>query len=369
MKPTLLVVGSALGLFLAACCCGGTGWDIRKAEKAAAEGRYDEAITIYEQILVEHPDSKKAPEVSDAITEAMIARTGALWGASEWENAGRSYLEVTGRFADPGEAADAIWGATGTNVVLAADYVLFLDDGMTDENLEGMAIWLKDQRELLPEGLRDDASGWLCGHRAEFHAYSTCRDVNPDIANLDQIDPAAGVADGEIVAPMEATERLDEAEAACSRLALLVSVCEGEDRDEIEAIVNSGALGELKANVDARVAEWRAYVDAKQAEWEAECQRESEDALRRASRLGDTCARTVRRLEDLEEKWLYPILTNQRNAVINSVFEMKPHNEKHSETEDALQEIEDEVEAAEWPDEIQQTTLEGVRTEQGRCNR
>ena len=232
-----------------------------------------------------------------------------------------------------------------TQPTKAAMFVEHKDKGFTNEGLMGMEDFLEKYRLVIPAELRAEASDWVCSNRAAFPAYVFIRDLDPEV---------------EAATPLEAEARL---ERAGSDIVLVMGMsiyagCEGDAGEEIMAILQADTRKQLRANVEAKI-----------AEWEAECQRESEDALRRASRLGDTCARTVRRLNDLEEKWLYPILTNQRNAVINSVFEMRPHNEKHSETEDALQEIEDEVEAAEWPDEIQQTTLEGVRTEQGRCNR
>ena len=102
----LMVVGSVLGVFLAA-CCGGAGSKIKEAESATAEGRYDDAIAIYEQVLVEHPDSEEAALVPKAIEDTMLAKASSLDIGGRYDEAIDVYEELASRRPDGEGAAKA----------------------------------------------------------------------------------------------------------------------------------------------------------------------------------------------------------------------------------------------------------------------
>lgn len=227
------------------CCINPAGSAFRKAEELAADGQYDEAIAAYEEVASKYPKSEEAALVPDAITDTMIARTGALWNEGRWVECGRSFFEVSSRFGDLATAVEAVEGATGTDAALAAVYVENLDTGPTDEAIDGMTLLFERYGDRVPAGLHEEAAAWLCGNRASFPSYSACRDVDPVLE---------GRGSKEMV--LEIYDRYEAARTSCTLIGRLGEVCDDEVRAEISALP-AGNLASFERAIREREPGWK----------------------------------------------------------------------------------------------------------------
>lgn len=342
-RKRLIIIAVVTGLMIT-CCCSCSGSKVAQAESAVAEGRYDEAIVLYEQVLVEHPDSEEAIQAPEAITDVMIARTGALYTAEEWKKCGRSYLEVADRIGDLGEAMTRVREATGTNAHHAGLYVAIMDEGATDENFDFAVDWLETMGLSADEGPRTAITEWLCGHRDEFPAYQVCRGITTETASRPIEDAMAA---------------FQEAEAACERVGMLADVCDGEVAEELVALVRSPALAELRTGIDARQNEWRTLIENQAEAWleeAAEAGRECEDASRQLSKA----------------KRILNKLIPQELAGWTSDYQMRDARQRVSTAEANLAQArrsmptEDEI-PTEWPSDIKASTTEALSSLQPSC--
>jgi len=249
----MLVVGSAMGVVLVACCCGAS-MDFRKADKAASEGRYDEAIVIYEQILAENPDNENGTRASKGIEDTLLVQADHLFAEGEYAEAGRVYRHMTERFRGSGSRKDEV--EAGDSLFQAQIFAIHVDNGPSDAAFDEVyAVWSEEEGAF-----KAAVAEWLCDNRADFPAYTTCRDVDPDVADM-TIDVVR--------------DRVTNTEEACSRLQRLSGVCGGDFATEITDMTGeAGGLAKLRTAA---------------AEREVAFKKDTERALAegRASMLGD----------------------------------------------------------------------------------
>ena len=230
MKTTagLMVVGSVLGVFLAA-CCGGAGSKIKEAESATAEGRYDEAIAIYEQVLVEHPDSEKATLVPKAIEDTMLAKADSLFASGDFLAAGRAFGELADRFPDAVNRTSDV--PSGTGLARAHTFSVHVDSGPTEGALDDLhGLWSTGSGPF-----KEVVGTWLCENRTGFPQYKICSDVSTDVLG----SPA-----------VEVFTRFEEMERSCNAVTRLKDVCGSEVDLEIAAIVGAADIEALGQRID-----------------------------------------------------------------------------------------------------------------------
>ena len=337
-----VAIFTTLSVALGGCCINPAGSAFSEAEELAALGNHDGAIAAYGEVQAKWPDSEEALQVPDAITDVMIARAGEQYEAGEWEKSGRSFLEVVARVGDAVDTIERVEEATGTDAAMAAIYVEKIDRGTTDDGLDGMVDFLRKYSHRIPPGLKEEASGWLCSHRAEFPAYVTCRDLEADVESM---------------SPAEAVALKDEAGEACGRVLGMVNKCEGDVGEEVLAIVQSDTLKQLNTNVEAKL-----------AQWEKASEREASPIRSQVGSIQRECERWQRQIDGMQEDLLIYALEDRWGPLVRLSTKRDALDAKKTGNDEKLDELAEDVVTKDWPESVVESVNEAIKAAEAECD-
>jgi len=180
-----------------------------------------------------------------------------------------------------------------------------------------IAAWEAESGEFQTE-----IGKWTCNERKNFPLWGRCASLPP----LDDLDAK------------EAQGLLEYIEAACLDVAPLGKVCGEEHSEAIREVAEGEALKQFRKAIGAKVSAWEASVAA-----------ELKAILREAEQLGKNCESAKRKAKQIEDKWTYKVLMGSRSASIRFALEQKPYNQKISDGQSRVDELEKSLWGKDWP--------------------
>jgi len=134
-----------------------------EANDLAAQGRYLEAITLYEQIGEKWSDSPEAAQLPETVNDALVG-----WVGQQMEGGNYSDIHEMWKFVEGRDLGSRLpEGAPAANLLGQAM--------TTGADAEGtLALLVTAVERTPPKEIRDDIKGWACEHTGEFPEVVTC---------------------------------------------------------------------------------------------------------------------------------------------------------------------------------------------------
>lgn len=342
--------------------CDSAAKQLKQGDALAKEGKFEEAINIYEAIATNFPDDPDREKVRKAVQAALFGKAQAASGDLSQviavhgelvENHRKSETELpnpdpidallmdlaAAKYAEHDFAAvaavqDTLNAGHGTaaagmlkgkskGLVWAVKFVEADTNGGTSA-----AAVMNDVRGSIDVSseLREAAAGWLCERKDLLPGISECGSVDPDVAGIAMTD---------------AKERLHTVEDACKMVATYKGACGDEWDATVDGMLEAEGLVALRANVATAIATWERKVDA-----------EANAAKSKAASWARSCVSYEGQSRRIQGQMLDAVTRNRFAAAMALESKETALRKKINAKKEELDDLKEEVEESDWPAQV-----------------
>lgn len=207
-----------------------------EAEQLAMDGKYDEAVTAYNQVGAGWPESPEAKMAATGAKNALLKKADALFQAADYNGAASAYQVLVQKYPEATQQLNEV--PAGNSLPATLVFKGFKDNGASKTKLENpLKLWNSETSGPF----KIHIGAWMCESREDFSAYKDCSSVDPNITGLEL---------------EEAVARFDRATQTCAIVTQLGPICDDEIATELAALAASDGMSQLSSNIDDATAVW-----------------------------------------------------------------------------------------------------------------